>query len=192
MIGHTERHSGGFGFGALAVTLAASLFISGAAELFAGQTSRHLPGFQSFPATEVWKGPPAPVRLKSSEERMFRTNLRKASKLPPNFAGHYRFTTWGCGTRCLAGAVIDLRTGTVFPPPLAGKAAGEEHWIFCAERDNEHTVDYRRDSRLMIVRCGGMQTNAQGSKTPDAYYFVWEHDHFRQILHTSHATSKSR
>ena len=29
---------------------------------------------------------------------MFRTQLINAAKEPPDFAGHYRFALWGCGS----------------------------------------------------------------------------------------------
>lgn len=174
-----------------ATPLVILLLVSVAAQLPAGRKRESLPNFKTFPALEVWKGPPAPLRLLGRDERMFRSNLRTAANLPPNFAGHYHFTTWGCGTRCLAGAVIDLRTGTIFQPPLAADVTGEEHWIFCTDWNDEHTVEYRRDSRLMIIRCGGTETDAHGTSVPEVYYFVWEHNDFRLILHTHRARKTS-
>jgi hypothetical protein len=142
----------------------------------------NLPRFEDY-ATVRWTGLAAPVELTSAEERMFRTNLSTAAKEPPNFAGHYRVAMWGCGTRCSGGAVIDLLTGKVFPLPLAGKATGEEHWIFCVDSPVKHTIEYRRNSGLMILRCGAMQSDAEGNSAPDLYYFVWEREIFREILH---------
>ena len=91
------------------------------------QNSQKLPKFEDFPVTKAWTGPPAAVKLTSQEERLFRTALREAAKQPPNFAGHFRFVSWGCGTNCLGGAVIDLETGEVVQPPLAKRVRGEEH-----------------------------------------------------------------
>jgi hypothetical protein len=72
------------------------------------QENKPLPRFEEFSVVEVWKGSPVPPKLISGEERMFRTALREAAKHPPDFAGHYRFAIWGCGTRCVGGAIIDL------------------------------------------------------------------------------------
>lgn len=141
-----------------------------------------LPRFENYPASQ-WTGPAATAKLTSPSERMFRTNLRAAAKEPPNFAGHYRVAIWGCGTRCVGGAMVDLQTGKVLPLPLGGKGTGEEYWIFCTDWVGEHTLEYRRDSRLMVVRCGGMQTDAEGNSVPDLYYFVWEQNLFNEISH---------
>jgi len=70
------------------------------------------PKFEDFPATEQWSGKSAAVKLTSRSETMFRTRLTEASLEKPNFAGHYRFAFWGCGSNCAAGAIVDLETGT--------------------------------------------------------------------------------
>jgi hypothetical protein len=131
---------------------------------------------------EKWTGPGAPVKLTSPLERLFRTNLREAAKQPPNFAGHYRFTEWGCGTQCAGGAIVDLQTGRVYPLPLAGKGRGEEYWIFCVSLPDGGGVATRPDSRLMVIRCG-LRGDDEGNPTPDEYYFAWENDHFRRLLY---------
>lgn len=145
------------------------------------QESKPLPRFEEYPVTEAWKGSPAPVRLTSRAERMFRTALREAAKQPPDFAGHYRFAIWGCGTRCVGGAIIDLSTGTVFAPPLGGKGTGEEHWVFCSDWDKKHGAEYHTDSRLLILRCG----HEYDEHWDDVHYLIWEQGHFREILHTA-------
>ncbi len=145
------------------------------------QSKKHLPKFEEFPIVEVWQGPPAQVKLASREERMFRTTLREVAKQPPNLAGHYRFMVWGCGTMCEGGAVIDLKTGEVLPPPLARKKAGQEHWIFCTSKYENAGTEYRRDSSLFVVRCGA-KADQDGNNTPATYYFILEQGHFRELL----------
>src|ERR1051325_4969852 len=72
--------------------------------------AKHLPRFEDFPVTETWTSPSAALKLTTSSERMFKTNLTAASQQSPNFAGHYRLTHWGCGSNCAAAALIDLKT----------------------------------------------------------------------------------
>lgn len=121
----------------------------------------------------------------------FQTRLTNAAKEPPNFAGHYRITYWGCGSFCSAGAVIDLQTGYVFPPPLAKlNGSGWERWIMCTASFEGSNDDFRIDSRLMIVRCGMNFSVRLQKNVPDTYYLVWENDHFRQILRVPGNSSK--
>lgn len=137
------------------------------------QESKAVPEFEEYSVAETWKGPPMPVRLTSREERMFRTTLQEAAKQPPNFAGHYRFVIWGCGTRCVGGALIDLRMGKIFPPPLGHKKPREEHWIFCTDWDKSKGAEYRLSSRLFILHCG-----------EETHYFLWENNTYREIAHS--------
>jgi hypothetical protein len=88
-----------------------------------------IPRFEDYPANEEWQGPLAAVKLVTASERMFVTRLTEAAKQPPDFAGHYRFAGWGCGSVCAAGAIVDLKTGVVYPPPFGGKYTGVAHWI---------------------------------------------------------------
>jgi len=86
----------------------------------------------------------------------------------------------GCGSACAAGAIVDLQTGNVFPPPLGGKGSGWDRWIFCGGVFEAPYTEYRRNSLLMILRC-----TKSSVKAPDLYYLVWENDRFRQVLHVS-------
>src|SRR5439155_14402575 len=74
----------------------------------------------------------------------------------------------GCGSACAAGAIVDLQTGNVFPPPLGGKGSGWDRWIFCGGVFEAPYTEYRRNSLLMILRC-----TKSSVKAPDLYYLVW-------------------
>lgn len=71
-----------------------------------------VPQFKEYPITEAYIGKTAPLII-TREDKLFRTRLREAAKEKPNFAGRYIVTTWGCGTSCVMGAVIDAKTGKV-------------------------------------------------------------------------------
>jgi hypothetical protein len=82
----------------------------------------------------------------------------------------------------MSGAFLDLQTGTVLSPPLATGAA---RFSVCQSAYENSSVDYRLDSRLIIVRCGLNYSERLDRNIPDAYYFVLEDNRFRQILHLS-------
>jgi hypothetical protein len=130
-----------------------------------------VPRFQDYPSAAVWHGSPARIKLVTPSEQMFRSRLTEAAHGPPNFAGHYSVTYWGCGPNCAAGAVIDLKTGSVYPVPLAGKGEGWDRWISCPRAFDDSGDEFRPDSRLMIVRCA-----------QDVYYMLWNGKSFRELL----------
>ena len=143
----------------------------------------NVPRFEDYPVSEEWHGPAAPLQL-HRRERWFKTRLSEAAKEPPDFAGHYRFAGWGCGTLCAAGAIIDLETGIVYPPPRGGHGSDphniNEFWIFSLSLGpiGLPYAEHRVDSRLMIVRRG----SPDFPTLADTYYLVWEGNRFRQIM----------
>jgi hypothetical protein len=148
--------------------------------------STHTRRFEDFPVTEKWNQTRTALKLTTASERMFRTNLTNAAKEPPNFAGHYRITYWGCGSVCSAGALIDLQTGDVYQLPLAKtNGRGWERWIMCTASFEGADDEFHIDSRLMIVRCGMNYSERLRKNVPDTYYFLWEADHFRQLVYIS-------
>ncbi len=146
------------------------------------KSKNKLPKFSDYPAANNWRGPIPRLKLKTTSERMFRTQLLNASKQASDFAGHYRFAGWGCGSVCGAGAIVDLRTGDVYPPPLGGKGERWNRWMDCTALFDPKPYDYRRNSRLMIVRCGH-NFDKKGKNWPDIYYFLWQGKKFKQLLH---------
>jgi len=153
-------------------------------------SAKRSPVFEDYPVSELWHGTTAPLKLTTRSERMFRTNLTNAAKGPPNFAGHYRFTFWGCGSLCGAGALIDLQTGEVFPPPLGANGNGWEHWIMSPAFFDSFGIDFRSESRLVIIRTGINYSERLQKNVPDVYYFVWEANRFRQLLFVSGKQSR--
>jgi hypothetical protein len=82
--------------------------------LFSADKVTGAPRFEDFAVrTETVIHPARPV-LDSPDAREFRTMLRNAAAVGPNFAGHYTVALWGCGSSCTAFALIDAKTGHVF------------------------------------------------------------------------------
>lgn len=102
---------------------------------------RRVPQFQDFSVNSAYVGKPAKVVLSADAEKTFRTRLREASKQPANFAGDYVLTSWGCGTSCIYGAAVSLRTGHVVFLPGS---------ICCWDGDGER-LGFRINSRLFVA-----------------------------------------
>ena len=140
------------------------------------------PTFGRYPAVVE------PVKAKAIDFRgspgasAFRTRLREAFEGGVNFAGHYILTGWGCGTGCTSGAIIDARTGRVyFPEELAGVAV----WFGSGPDDDFETFEFRKDSRLLIIRgtAGPMeeQDDVDVVSWQGTYYYQWLGTRFRMI-----------
>ena len=153
------------------------------AALFAQPAHRALPRFEDYTVARVWHGRPVPLQLRTPAERTFRTRLTNAAKEPANFAGHYRLVVWGCGSECISGAIIDLETGNVFPPPLAKGNSPAMQFSICQSAYENSGVDFRVNSRLLVLRCGLNYSERQRTNIPDTYYFVREGEGFNEILH---------
>jgi hypothetical protein len=80
-------------------------------------TATALDEFSSYPAAHrLTRSPAAPI-VRTGKARRYRSVLRAEAREGPNFNGHYRVASWGCGTNCIEWAVIDLETGKVWFPP---------------------------------------------------------------------------
>lgn len=126
---------------------------------------------------KVTKLKPRRVNLRSHKQaRTFRTRLRNANKAGVNFAGKYALATWGCGTGCLYGAIINTRTGQVFfPKELRGMGVG------FGELSDTDLLQYRKNSRLLIL--SGYEGGTSASKIPKygVSYLVWQGTKFRRV-----------
>jgi len=78
-----------------------------------------------------------------------------------NFAGHYCFAYWGCGSPCQMSAVVDLKTGLVYDGPSAG-----------------YGYQFKRNSRLLVVNPDDPHTGCAGCTTE---YWIWD-DHHKKFL----------
>ena len=125
--------------------------------------------FEDFPVRELFQGKSAPVRLATREARQFRTRLTEASRQKPNFAGHYIFARWGCGSGCVQTAIIDAKTGRVFMVPFTVTTVGEEV---------VEPVQFRPDSRLVVVN-GSRNDQAENG----TYYYLWDGKRLKLMNH---------
>lgn len=82
-----------------------------------------------------------------------------------NFAGHYIVTTWGCGSSCEQGAMVDTRTGKVYSleipmtteHPLAGC------YFANGEQDPSDVYTTKANSRLFLnTNCNFTEEDDEG------------------------------
>jgi len=99
-----------------------SISISATFAIASAQTQVN--GVPSFDDAEYFVG--SIVRNTSTKPNLnsefalnFITRITEAAKQEPNFAGRYSLTSWGCGTSCQSGAVVNLVTGEVIAIPTA-------------------------------------------------------------------------
>lgn len=104
-----------------------------------------IPRFNDYPVNERYTGKTAPLVL-SRAARQFRTRLRQAAAEKPNFAGRFIVTTWGCGTECIEGAIIDAKTGRVFMLPFSLCC-----WAPGTVDDNFKPLEFRLNSNLIAL-----------------------------------------
>jgi hypothetical protein len=131
----------------------------------AGLRAAQVPTFDEFPTGEPFTGRPATPVIRTEFQKRFRTQILRESRVPANFAGHYRIAEW------VSVAVINLRTGAVYDGPfhVLGYAVRRKY------EGGEDELEYRLSSGLLIVR-GCPEDQSCGT-----YYYAWRGDHFDRL-----------
>jgi hypothetical protein len=131
-----------------------------------------LPTFMQYKVA-VSKAKPKPIIFNGNRNaRMFRTRLGEALNGGVNFAGHFIFATWGCGTSCVQGSIIDTKTGVVYFPEEIGIMT------FGYLDDDEEPLQYQADSNLFVLNgtSGESEDSVEG-----IHYLVWEGTKFKKV-----------
>ena len=141
-----------------------------------------LPRYADFAVTpETLPTRPA-LKRNNRFSRKYRTRLGEGLRdLPVNFAGHFVMVTWGCGTTCLDGGMVDARTGqaTALPFLLDSFAS--------LEVDIADPLLYRADSRLVVML--GMLREEDA--IPRQYFYQWTHGRLKPLCHAPIAEKAS-
>lgn len=104
------------------------------------------------------------LKLDSAFAREYRTRLAEGLRdLPVNFAGHYVMVTFGCGSTCLYGGMVDARTGRATALPFLIDSFGSD------KVDIEDPLLYRTDSRLVVI-LGALRDE---DEIPRQYFYEW-------------------
>jgi len=152
-----------------------TLLIAALAALVAPAAYAQVPQFSDYPA-HPYSGPAAPLILASKMDINFRTRLLEAARGPVNFAGVYSLATFGCGTECVMGAAVNLRTGRVVWLPST---------ICCWPADADakfQPVAFRADSTLLVL--SGLRDEKEGDQ--GAHFYRIDGDRFVFIRDIPH------
>jgi hypothetical protein len=141
------------------------------------QTS--VPKFEDFPAKEALTGKPAAPVFKRAKDKLFRTQIRDQSAAGPNFAGRFTIASWGCGTECVGGAMIDGKLGTILDLPFEtitwapGRFEDGAAW----PSDKFEPIEFKPTSRLLIIH----GSNGEKRDTCGVFYYEWTGSQFKLV-----------
>jgi hypothetical protein len=147
------------------------------------------PSFKNYPADpkEVVLDPKLDL-TSNPIARMYRTVLRQEIAKGPNFAGHYRVASWGCGTSCAMFAVVDLKTGRVMTTreffALSGDYLAADDFLRGTKSD-DWGFRYKNDSSLLVVLGAPNEDESKAG----AYYFILQGERLR-LIHTTRVVKK--
>ena len=85
----------------------------------------------------------------------------KYNELDVNFASYYIIATWGCGSGCVSGAMVDTRDGHVYPMPK------DEEW-----GGNGTYIESKKESKMLLTVLA-IQTPA-GETEETRKYWEWD------------------
>jgi hypothetical protein len=140
-------------------------------------TAAQRPAFSAY-AVSVEKARVRAIDFKASPDaKSFRTRLSAAIKEGVNFAGHYIVVGWGCGTGCISGAIIDAKNGRVYwPIQFYAMATGIDGNDYV-----DKPVEYRKNSRLLILRGSPGVKDNDPEKPSGEYYYEWRNNDLRLV-----------
>lgn len=125
-----------------------------------------LPRFSDYKAEPPLHQRAAQVDWSSHPQaRQYRTRLTEGLSQSPDFNGHYKVVTYGCGTGCQGNWLLDLETGRV-----AGRF------------DSAMGASYRRDSGLIVANLPQATDISAAMRDGDPSY---EHIVFYQVKNGS-------
>ena len=123
--------------------------------------------FKNYPV-DIYKGKLAdPDFSTDPDAKRFITRIKNECANGINFAGHYTLVTWGCGSTCQSGVVVDRKTGIIYG--TYGTALGSE---------------FKRDSKLIIRNVGAIDRTTNLIKVCaycDVNHEIWTGTQFKVV-----------
>ncbi len=99
--------------------------------------------------------------------KRFITRIKNECAKGINFAGQYTLVTWGCGSPCQSGVVVDRKTGAIFGG--YGTALGSE---------------FKKDSKMIIRNVGAIDTTTSLIEVCaycDVSHEIWTGTEFEEV-----------
>jgi hypothetical protein len=56
------------------------------------------------------------------------------------------------------------------------------HFSVCQSAFENSGVDFRVNSRLLVLRCGLNYSERTGTNIPDTYYYLWEGERYKRLF----------
>jgi hypothetical protein len=144
-----------------------------------GQVPQKHPRFEDYPVkSNSERGPAASIYrardISSAEE--YAQKMREAAKEGPNFSGHYAIVTSSCGMICVNLSILNIKTGKIYDVPFG--AISDDPCSKNSQEPPEIGIDYRLNSRLLIVK-GHFETYAdRGDSGCSTRYYLWKGNRF--------------
>ncbi len=85
----------------------------------------------------------------------------KYDELEVNFASHYVIITWGCGSGCVTGAMVDTRDGSVYSMPEDKEWGG-----------NGTYIDSKKESEILLTVAVAQSPTGEVEETRK--YWEWD------------------
>lgn len=87
----------------------------------------------------------------------------KYQELEINFASYYVVVTWGCGSGCVSGAMVDTRDGFVYPMPEDNEWGG-----------NGTYIESKKESQVLLTVAVAQSSSEEIEETRK--YWEWNED----------------
>ncbi len=97
--------------------------------------------FEDYPV-KVYKGKLAPPDFSSNPNaKRFITRIKEGCEDGINFAGHYTLISWGCGSPCQSGVVVNRKNGRIFDGV-----------------DSTFGSKFKKDSKMIVINVEAIDT----------------------------------
>ena len=111
--------------------------------------------FARYPSGKIYQGKRAAVKIPKRWQNLVDDEIKAIYNNPKRnkigFASYYVVTSWGCGTSCLGGALVDVRDGKMYE--LTPYSTDYPLWsCYLAPNQQDYEIfHHRANSRLFVT-----------------------------------------